>query len=211
MACLALASTACDELDAKGLLGNGELEYQCGNLGDAACDGAGAVQGFDLDRDVLPIEVGRPFGLIYDGDDEAVITPASSQLVSVTSEGFEFDQVGTVDFIALNKEGELLDFAPLSSRTADRIAIFEGGDEVTSVSLRRFRDHEIAAAPLDGNDVLGGGRSYQWTMTGDGVDLFNASDDDNVVVVEIRESDANATLSVTSDDFSASVTITADN
>ncbi len=150
----------CDELDLNGRLGNGEFEYQCIGPGDASCYGTRTILGFDLDRDILPVAVGADFGLTFDSDKEASLAATAPTLVSESSGVFSFEEAATVDFYALSKEGKLLDFAPLSSQTATRIAIFEDADEVQAFSARRQYDVEVAAAPMNGNTVLSGGRSY---------------------------------------------------
>ena len=202
-----LGGTGCDELDLEGRLGNGEFQYLCGN-GDASCNGTETILGFDLDRDILTIAVGGHFGFEFDDDDATAIVPASSDLVASGGSTYRFTGAGTVDFLAKNDEGRVIDFAPLTSAAPTHLQFFYDGDPVNSLSLERYRDHEIAVAPVTSYDdnPLGGGFTYHWNATGD-LNMPTAGDD-NTVVVRLSSA-STGTITVSTGSMSATINVVA--
>ena len=195
----------CDELDLQGELGNGEFNYQCGGPGDAACDGTHSILGFDLDREVLPVAVGGSFGLAFD-DEDASIVPASGAMVSGSGGGsLRYLAAGTVDFLAINKEGEVVDFTPLSAKEPTALHLYVDATSVGTISHQPYEEFEIAAAPVAGSEVLGGGFGYTWTVQGTGVTLKDGGSD-NVAIVELTSSPSGSSLTATAAGFSATVT-----
>jgi len=199
----ALAATGCDELDLQGQLGNGEFQYQCGGPGDAACDGTYTILGFDLDRDVLPVAVGANFGMSFD-DEDATVVPASEAMVSVNGTTLRYQTAAAVDFLAMSKKGEVIDFAPLTGEEPTALHIYYDGTAVSSISESAYRDIEIAAAPVAGGQVLGGGLTYSWTVQGDNVTLVDGGSD-NVAIVNLSSSGAGGSVTATAAGMSATV------
>jgi len=208
LAALALTTAACDDLQVEGSLGRGEFDYLCGNPGDATCDGASAIVGITFDREVNPVVVEGTFGLAFEGDEESYdILPAAPNLVRQTAGFFAFVEPGITDFLAVDEDGKVADFAPMTAANMDALAIFYGGQQQQSVALRRFQEELIAAAPLSQGTVLGGGLDFNWQVQGTGVDVRAGSG--NVIAVEVRDSSAMAIVTATARGFQASITITA--
>jgi hypothetical protein len=196
---LSLLCVGCDELDKEGKLENGEFEYECGGPGDAACSGTEAIFGIDLDRDILPIAVGGSFNVHFDEGDTDVI-PASPELLAGDGATIRFVSPVTIDFLAVNQEGQVRDFVDLSGVQPTGLQIYYDGEPVSHID-DPIGTVELGAAPIAGSEVLGGGFSYTWSSTGD-ITMLD-SDNDNVVEVSVY---GTATVTVTSNGMSSIVT-----
>lgn len=205
-----LCLTACDDLQVGGSLGRGEFDYVCGNPGDASCDGVDAIVGFTFDREVQPVVVDGTFGLVFEGEeDDYEIIPAAPNLVRTTAGFFAFVEPGITDFLAIDNDGRVADFAPMSAAEMDQLALFYDGQPLQSVALRRFQEEIIAAAPLSQGTVLGGGLQYTWSIDGAGVDILGAGSG-NIISVEVTDTDAYAVVTASARGFEASILIVAE-
>ncbi|XXT23449.1 hypothetical protein WME94_18095 [Sorangium sp. So ce429] len=206
-----LAAVGCDELDKNGRLGNGEFEYQCGSEGDAACHGAEVISGFDLDRNALTIAVGGRFSLAFDSG-ATEISAALPDVVSWDGQAFTFQQPGTVDFLARDAAGEVVDFIDFTAADPEGIAIFFDGARCNGIHQVGLLDRlQLAAAPIRNGAALGGGFTYAWSASREDVRLMEAtaSGDRGSNVVELFAPLRNATVTISAsmDRFSARCTL----
>lgn len=212
---LLAAATGCDELDKNGRLDNGEFQYECVGPGDGACHGSDAIFGFDLDRQVLPIATGGSFKLSFDSDlteDGAEeIVAASGQIVTREGDGFAFREGGTVDFLAKNGDHEVVDFVDFTGVEPEALAIFANGSPRSTIEMESYETLVVAAAPVSGSQVLGGGFSYTWSASGGGglsvSQAPSSVSDTGSNVAELRGS-GDGTSQLTASNGASSVTIT---
>jgi hypothetical protein len=200
LALLALLATGCDELDREGKLENGEFEYECGEPGDAACDGAETILGVDFDRDILPIAVDGTFNLRFDEGD-TTIQPAAPDFVASEGGQVRILTATTMDFLAVDPDGVVRDFVDIGSVEPTGLQIFYDGEPVANIT-DPLGTIELAAAPMAGSEVLGGGFSYSWSYTGS-VSLYGQDDGDNVVEASAYGA---GTVTVTSNGMTTVVT-----
>ncbi len=103
--------------------------------------------------------------------------------------------------------GSVAASASLTSVSPTHLQFFYDGGAVEYLSLRRSRDHEIAVAPIHGENALGGGFEYSWSVTGD----LNLSDSniDNTVVVRLSSS-STGTITASTGSMSATINVVAE-
>lgn len=203
---LLLGLLACSESRyVSGVLGNGEFRYICGVPADANCHGRDELFDDEDDEGALqPIAINAGFNLTWDDDDLVEVQPVVSDVASQNDTALWFTADSDVDFLAINEDGEVIDFLGMSGRTPVGLAIFDAGEQITRVDFDVF-SFEIAAAPVSSDgSILGGGLSYTWTSTGD-VQLDEESDE-NKVTVDLPN-DGVGTITVTAGPWSKTLNV----
>lgn len=194
VALLGLVTVACGDTPGDGEpgdLGVATFDYVCANDGDVRCSMTGAVNSFDptlQNPSKLPaaVAVGSQFGLEYGGTsysgiDEVLVTvrPVVSD-DELASEIFSISQPVEATFLAIDNQGEVIDFTAVEALEATALSVWYDQESIDDLTLQVGEKIAVTVVPEGkGGILLAGALPYAWkSLNSARVTLAKLGDED---------------------------------